>query len=223
MAKRKPHNVCATRAEARERMKNIAADMASGVEMKAVVQKYGVSREFVEVAMRKHGVKHVAAAKRRAEREAQHKRIIEALVKGEGTREVAKREGVTRTTVSQVGRAAGLSIAKIHLEAALADVNPDCDLDAVAAKHGYSAFYLRNQATKRGVRFPTVKRGPKPGTPAFQILAVILNSTKPYVDIAAEFGVSRQRVDQVRAAAEQQGIAIPKRRSVKGIHIRGKR
>ena len=88
-----------------------------------------------------------------------------------------------------------------------ADVARGDDVSEVAQRHGVGVPTVRNACLEAHV-----SKCPLPSTKvravtSFQILAALLRGGRQ-VDVAADFGVSRQRVEQIERMATEAGIDV---------------
>lgn len=94
---------------------------------------------------------------------------------------------------------------------AVLDVSAGIELSVVAAQYGYAPGYLRNRCARLGVSTPL--RSMRLDR-TLALLAMLLNDPNlTHTAVAKHFGISRQRVRQIRAKAESAGIRFPGRRT----------
>lgn len=85
-------------------------------------------------------------------------------------------------------------------------------LDEACQVHGVSIHTVRTACATEGVTFQKSRRGHPPlQGRTLAILARLLKGDLNQTEIAAELGLSRQRVSAVKIEAEREGIAFPER------------
>ena len=143
-----------------------------------------------------------------AERRRRREEIAAAVQAGETPAEVAYRFGVTQSLVSRACEGLGLPRRQggkaRRAEAAAAVAAGESPKD-VAARYDRVLDWVHRSCWEAGVPYRT---GNSVGLSTYRIIAALLRGERQ-VDIARQFGMSRQRVGQVREHCLAAGIPLP--------------
>ena len=123
--------------------------------------------------------------------------------------EVMEEFGCSRATVSNACQLYGVpmvgkNMLKARLVKKFIEDNPGCGIADVAAATGVTQQTIYRYCDTYGFE-PPVKRPKTVARSTFEILKQMIDGHRD-VDIAQEFFVSRQRVNQIRVEAERAGI-----------------
>lgn len=139
------------------------------------------------------------------------------LVAGGDLRVVAHKYGYKVKTLQSHCYAKGIKTTNSHparrerMAQAVLDVSAGIEPRVVAERYGITLPYLRQLCEKLEVSTRTRSRTLDR---TLSLIAALLNDPEATYDvIAQQFGVTRQRVQQIRAKAESAGIRFPGRRT----------
>lgn len=141
---------------------------------------------------------------------------LAACAAGEAVDAVALRFGVTQSTVKGWCYLAGIPLVTQaglrraeKRRRAVELVCGGASLTGAGRKCGMSTQDVAEACRRNGVEVPDPQNNPTLSSPrTFAILAQLINSDESMAVIARQFGVVRERVRQVAAAAQKAGIAL---------------
>ncbi len=202
-----------THAQSRRRRKQMARLIKNGTSMKDVCQEFGVCPATVAIACREAGV--VCVGEIHAAVRERNSRICQAAESGRSISQICTEFKVSDHAARKACRESGIKIISAL------DVRRDkiCDmarrgmeLVEIAKSMRCTKDSVRKLAAGLNISFktPTISRN------SLRILFLLLTTDQTLQSLAEEFQVSRQRVDQIRSAAEKAGFIFKRRQQIAG-------
>lgn len=203
--------------------KSAAEAVRSGKTVSGVAKELGIARTTVKSGCLEHGVPVVKAERvgLYREREAVRKAVASAVAGGKTAAEACQEFRVSIGTVRNACREFGVAVPGRALQVTRSERRRQIAEDVrsgkcpkeVAVKYKVTTETVRNACSEHKVRMVTQTASTK----TFRILAELLNTKKPYLQLAQEFGVTKGRVSGIYREAVQAGIQFPPRNKRGGV------